>query len=156
MKLTELSPSFGCDQKASRQIAARVTEYIGYLEKGQIPPKVHGLATLKHMMHVLYEMCHFKTLLDCLNYNSLLILLRVAEHLACQLSHLPQRRRDQVQCKLLLSQFFCEMMLHNLSGRCMCISCFLLFSLKGAHLAWFSADLGQSIWAVGVDQRRAW
>lgn len=31
-------------QKASRLIAARVTEYIGYLEKGQIPPKVHTLA----------------------------------------------------------------------------------------------------------------
>lgn len=33
-------------QKASRLIAARVTEYIGYLEKGQIPPKVHELPPL--------------------------------------------------------------------------------------------------------------
>jgi len=27
-------------QKGTRLTAARVTEYIGYLEKGQIPPKV--------------------------------------------------------------------------------------------------------------------
>jgi hypothetical protein len=28
-------------QKATSLTAASVTEYIGYLEKGQIPPKVH-------------------------------------------------------------------------------------------------------------------
>jgi len=69
----------GSYQKASRLIAARVTEYIGYLEKGQIPPKVRASPPKlrsQDMMHLFNQKVF---LFDFV----LMILICVTEYLAC-------------------------------------------------------------------------
>ncbi|KAG0579665.1 hypothetical protein KC19_4G115000 [Ceratodon purpureus] len=48
----EISVVGGALYKASRLIAARVTEYIGYLEKGQIPPKNISLVNFQISLNI--------------------------------------------------------------------------------------------------------
>lgn len=66
--------SYFISQKASATSAAVVSEYVGYLEKGQIPPKVHNL-----LAFVLIELVNVSLI-----YLWMTVFL-LAAHITCEL-----------------------------------------------------------------------